>query len=88
MLSSTIWFLPLLCAIPPIAIGEDVKASELLDRVFEEYFDQLQLANLIRKTAYHRLAALARAEELNSEVINVLDQIEEVAKQAKTVNDR
>ncbi|MDE0313073.1 MAG: AAA family ATPase [Caldilineaceae bacterium] len=81
--------------VPPIALRnpadsywEDVKASELLDRVFEEYFGQLQLANLIRKTAYHRLAALARAEELNSEVINVLDQIEEVAKQAKTVNDR
>lgn len=76
--------------VPPIALRDsadnfwqDVKASELLDRVFEEYFEQLQLPNLMRKTAYHRLAALAKPEELDQEVTEVLDQIVEVAMQAK-----
>ncbi len=76
--------------VPPIALRDsadnfwqDVKASELLDRVFEEYFQQLKLPNLMRKTAYHRLAALAKPEELDQEVTEVLDQIVEVAMQAK-----
>ena len=37
----------------------------------------------MRKTAYHRLAALAKPEELDKEVSDVLDQIVEVAEQAK-----
>ena len=76
--------------IPPIALRNpddsfwhDVKASELLDRVFEEFFQQLELPNVMRKTAYHRLAALAKPEELDQEVTDVLDQIVEVARQAK-----
>ncbi len=77
--------------VPPIALRNlddsywrDVRASELLDRVFEEYFDQLQLSNLMRKKAYHSLAALARPDELDREVIDVLDRIVEVAQQAKS----
>ena len=76
--------------VPPIALRNladrywrDVRASELLDRVFEEYFNQLQLSNLMRKKAYHSLAALARPDELDREVIDVLDRIVEVAEQAK-----
>ena len=76
--------------LPPIALRNpddsfwhDVKASELLDRVFEEFFQQLELPNVMRKTAYHRLAALAKPEELDQEVTDVLDRIVEVAQQAK-----
>ena len=76
--------------VPPIALRNladsfwrDVRASELLDRVFEEYFKQLQLSNLMRKKAYHSLAALAKPEELDKEVSDVLDKIVEVAEQAK-----
>ena len=77
--------------VPPIALRNsedsywrhDVKVSELLDRVFEEFFQQLMLPNVMRKTAYHRLAALAKPEELDKEVSDVLDQIVEVAEQAK-----
>ncbi len=60
------------------------KASDLLDRVFEEYFNHLKLANLMRKTAYHRLAALAQPEELDKEVSDVLDQIVEVGQKAQS----
>ena len=76
--------------VPPIALREpvdsywrDVKASELLDRVFEKFFQQLQLPNLMRKTAYHRLAALARPDELDNEVVDILDGIVETAEQAQ-----
>ena len=78
--------------IPPIALRDsadsfwqDVKASELLDRVFAQYFEQMQLPNLMRKTAYHRLAALVKAEELDQEVTDVLDQIVEVANASRAV---
>lgn len=77
--------------VPPVALRNladsywrDVKASDLLDRVFEEYFNHLKLANLMRKTAYHRLAALAKPEELDIEVREVLDQIVEVGQKAKS----
>ncbi len=76
--------------VPPIALRNsddsywrDVKASELLDRIFEEFFRQLELPNVMRKTAYHSLAALAKPEELDQEVTDVLNRIVEVAQQAK-----
>ena len=77
--------------VPPIALRNsedsywrhDVKVSELLDRVFEEFFQQLMLPNVMRKTAYHRLALLAKPDELDKEVFEVLDRIVEVAQQAK-----
>lgn len=77
--------------VPPVALRNladsywrDVKASDLLDRVFEEYFNHLKLVNLMRKTAYHRLAALAKPEELDKEVRDVLDKIVVVGQKAKS----
>ncbi len=77
--------------VPPVALRnaqdsywrQDVKASELLDRIFEAFFRALELPNVMRKTAYHRLASLARPEEVDQEVTSVLDQIVETAQHAQ-----
>jgi hypothetical protein len=77
--------------IPPAAMQDtrdrwwiDVKASdEFLDPVFEEFFDKLNLPNLMRKTDYHRLASLVPAEHIDDEVRKVLDQVCEVAARAR-----
>ncbi len=77
--------------VPPVALRnlqdsywrQDVKASELLDRVFEAFFRALELPNVMRKTAYHRLASLARPEEIDEEVTSVLDQIVDTAQHAQ-----
>ena len=79
--------------VPPIALRNPddpywstVKASdELLDRVFAEFYQRLQRPNLMHKTAYHRLAGLVQADELDNEVVAVLDSINEIAQQAQPV---
>ena len=76
--------------VPPIALRDlsdrfwhVEKGSDFLDRIFKEFYERLQLYNPMSKSTYHRLAALAKPEELDKEVIDVLDQIVEVAEQAK-----
>ena len=77
--------------IPPAALQDtrdrwwsDVKASaEFLDLVFEEFFDRLDLPNLMHKTDYHRLASLVLAENIHNDVHEILDQLCEVAKRAR-----
>ncbi len=59
------------------------KASDELDRIFERYFAELRLPNLIRKTHYHVLAQYLRREEIDPEVSRILDAIVEVAGRAK-----
>ena len=60
-----------------------VKASdEFMDPVFEDFFQELGLPNLIRKTDYHRLAALVPKEMIASEVTEVLDAIVKVSRSA------
>ncbi|MFM1798270.1 MAG: hypothetical protein RLZZ117_548 [Cyanobacteriota bacterium] len=62
----------------------DAKASDdLLDPVFESFFAQLDLPNLMRKTDYHRLAELVSAAELDAEIGRVLDRILTVAQAAR-----
>ncbi len=39
----------------------------------------------MHKTAYHRLAGLVQADELDNEVVAVLDSINEIAQQAQPV---
>lgn len=61
-----------------------VKASdEFLDRLFERYYDRLRLPNLMRKTDYHQLAQFARPGDLDDEIRAKLDQIVEIARQAR-----
>ena len=57
--------------------------SEFLDEVIRKFCARLNLYNRMSKTAFHRLAALAHPDELDQEVTVVLDQIVQVAQQAK-----
>jgi len=63
----------------------DTKASDFMDRLFEVYYQKLGLPNLMRKTNYHVLANFVPPELIDAEVIEKLDAIVEVAKQAKPI---
>ena len=76
--------------VPPVALRDrqdrwwqDVKASDdFLDRLFEMYFEQLHLPNLMRKADYHLLARLVTKELIDDEIKEKLDAIVEVAESA------
>ncbi len=76
--------------VPPAALRDrsdrwwmDTKASDdFLDRVFEQFFKQLGLPNLMRKTNYHVLARHVPRAQIDSEVKNVLELIAGVAERA------
>jgi len=63
----------------------DIKASdELLDPVFERFFEKLGLPpNLLRKSDYHILARLVPADKIDPEVVEKLDAIADVARRAR-----
>jgi hypothetical protein len=81
--------------VPPVALRArddpwwtNVRASEeFLDRLFDAYFDRLELPNLMRKTDYHVLAKYVPRELLAPEVSQLLDEIVEVAGQANPAED-
>ena len=63
--------------------SDDTKASdEFLDRLFELFFESLELPNLLRKTDYHQLAAFVEPQDLDPEVSEVLDVIVQTAQDA------
>ncbi len=63
--------------------SDDTKASdEFLDRLFELFFQSLQLPNLLRKSDYHQLAAFVEPQDLDPEVGEVLDAIVQTAQDA------
>ncbi|HEX7057923.1 MAG TPA: AAA family ATPase, partial [Bacilli bacterium] len=67
----------------PSPWSDDIKASDnFLDRLFPKYFEKLGLPNIMRKTDYHVLAGLIEKEAIDPEVIEKLDFILSVAKQA------
>lgn len=62
----------------------DTKVSDdFLDPLFENFFRGLDLPNLMRKTDYHTLARFVPPELIEPEVIEVLDRILAVCKQAR-----
>jgi hypothetical protein len=62
----------------------DIKASDdFLDPLFDKYFEQLGLPNLMRKTDYYALARLTPKELIDPEVIEKLDAIVEGSRQAR-----
>lgn len=66
----------------------EVKASdEFLDRLFERFFQRLELPNLMRKTDYHQLARYVPVEQIPPEISEVLDLIAGVANKAAPVHD-
>jgi len=62
---------------------KEQKASEVLDELFEIYFEKLGLKNLVRKSDYHELAELIPMELIDAEVKKKLNEIVEVARNAK-----
>jgi predicted ATPase len=81
--------------VPPIALQNpadkwwlDTKVSDdFLDRLFEMYFERSRLPNTMRKTSYHVLANFVPKDQIDPEVIEKLDAIVAVAKQAKPRKD-
>ncbi|MDA8117810.1 MAG: AAA family ATPase [Actinomycetota bacterium] len=77
--------------VPPAALRDrhdrwwrTVKATDdFLDPVFEAFFAQLGLPNLLRKSDYHVLATLVPRELIDPEVPRVLDEIQRVAASAR-----
>jgi hypothetical protein len=62
----------------------DIKATDdVLDPIFRIYFQKLGLPLQLRKAAYHELAGLMPAENLDPEIIGKLDQLVQVAKTAR-----
>jgi ABC-type lipoprotein export system ATPase subunit len=62
----------------------NIKATdEFLDPLFNKYFEKLELPNLIRKSDYHILARLVTKDKIDTEIVEKLDAIVEVAKKAK-----
>ncbi|MCH8091835.1 MAG: AAA family ATPase [Proteobacteria bacterium] len=64
--------------------SNDTKVTdEFLDPLFDNYFEKLKIPNQLRKTDYHVLARLVPKESIDEEVVEKLDAIVEVAKQAR-----
>lgn len=76
--------------VPPVALRDysdrwwhDVKATEeFLDRIFEMYFEELGLPNLMRKSDYHTLAPFVPERLIDGDIRDKLDAILEVASSA------
>ena len=56
--------------------------DDFLYRLFETFFNELRIPNLMRKTNYHTLVQYVPAEQIDLEVSEVLDAILEVAERA------
>lgn len=68
----------------PSPWSPDLKVTDdFLDPLFEKYFRELQLSNLLRKTDYHTLASLVLPEKIDPEVKEKLDAIVETATKAR-----
>ncbi len=68
----------------PSPWSSDIKVSDdFLDILFDTYFEKIGLPNLLRKSGYHVLAKMVPKEEIDPDVIEKLDAIVAVAKNAK-----
>lgn len=66
--------------------GSDIKASDdFLDPVFQRFYKELKLPNLMRKTDYHTLAPHVPANEIDPEVSEKLDAIADIAQRARPI---
>lgn len=68
--------------------SHDIKITDdFLDPLFEKYFQELGLPNVMRKTDYHVLASLVPKGKIDGEVKEKLDAIVEVDGKAKPRED-
>lgn len=62
----------------------DVKATdEFLNPLFDEFFKKIGMENMLKKSDFHILASLIPPDKIDREVLEKLDAIIEVAKEAK-----
>jgi energy-coupling factor transporter ATP-binding protein EcfA2 len=67
----------------PSPWSQDIKATDrFLDPLFDEYFAELGLPNLLRKTDYHILTQFLPAHSIDEEIVEKLDLIVKVAQKA------
>ena len=63
----------------------DIKVTDdFLDPLFETFFEQVEIPNLMQKTNYHTLVRYVPVDQIDPEVTDVLDAILEVADRAVT----
>ena len=64
------------------------KASDgFLDRLFESYFKELKLPNLMQKSDYHILARHVPKQEIDPDIMEMLDMIVKVGKGARPARE-
>ncbi len=69
----------------PSPWSSNIKVTdEFLDPLFEKFFKELDLPNLMRKTDYHTLVEYLSLDQIDPEIIDVLDMILETAQKAKS----
>ncbi len=81
--------------VPPVALRDPNNAwwrntkvtDDFLDPLFERFFHELGLPNLMRKTDYHSLAKYMPADNIPQEVVEKLDAILTIAQRAKPRED-
>jgi ABC-type lipoprotein export system ATPase subunit len=81
--------------VPPVALRDSANAwwsntkitDDFLDPLFERFFRELHLPNLMRKTDYHTLAKYVPADAVPLEVVEKLDVILQVAERARPRED-
>ncbi len=67
----------------------DIKITDdFLDPLFKNFFDELELPNLMQKTNYHTLVRYLKPVHIDREVIDVLDSILAVAKQVDPTEEK
>ena len=70
----------------PDPFGPHVKASdEFLTPLFQRYFEKLGVRNLMQKTEYHSLTKYVPIERIDPEIVEKLDLIVTIAREAKPV---
>ncbi len=77
--------------VPPIALRDrdnpwwsNTKVTDdFLDPLFERFFNEVDMPNIMRKTNYHVLTKYLKKEDIDPEVLEKLDAIVNVAQQAK-----
>jgi hypothetical protein len=81
--------------VPPVALRDPANVwwsntkltDDFLDPLFERFFRELRLPNLMRKTDYHSLAKYVSADAIPSEIAEKLDTILKIAERAKPRED-
>lgn len=70
----------------PSPWSADIKVTDqFLDPLFQKFFKNMKLPNLMRKTDYHELARYVAPKNVDAEIVSVLDVIERVERSsAKT----